>query len=214
MCDESANMCIDTCQDEIKNGDETDVDCGGSCDPCNLGQACLVSADCTEGTCEEGVCTIIVAPSCEDGLQNGDETDVDCGGTCGPCEEGESCNVDADCAVGTCDSGICTVGTSSEFEASILIDTDWGSGYCARIEMTNGASFATKGWSVLVDLNGSTTSSAWSGNYSPLPDGFQVNHLSWNAVIQPGQTSAQVGFCANRSGGAAVAEIVSATASY
>jgi cellulase/cellobiase CelA1 len=214
MCDESANVCIDTCQDELKSGDETDVDCGGSCEPCALGSACLVDADCSEGTCEEDVCTIIVAPTCEDSVQNGDETDVDCGGSCDPCEEGESCNVDADCAEGTCDSGTCVVSTTSEFEASIRIDSDWGSGYCATIELTNDGSLPTKGWSALVDLNGSTTSSAWSGNYSPRPDGFQVSNLGWNGIIQPGQTTAQVGFCANRQGGAAVAEVLSATASY
>ncbi len=29
-----------------------------------------------------------VTPTCTDGIQNGDETDVDCGGTCTPCETG------------------------------------------------------------------------------------------------------------------------------
>ncbi|MCI4649560.1 T9SS type A sorting domain-containing protein, partial [Phaeodactylibacter sp.] len=48
-----------TCDDGIQNGDETGVDCGGSCAPC---------------------------ATCDDGIQNGDETGVDCGGSCAPCQ--------------------------------------------------------------------------------------------------------------------------------
>ncbi len=53
-----------TCDDGMMNGDETGVDCGGSCDPCD-----------TEPT-----------PTCDDGMMNGDETGVDCGGSCDPCD--------------------------------------------------------------------------------------------------------------------------------
>lgn len=49
-----------TCTDNIQNGNETGVDCGGpDCPAC---------------------------PTCSDGIQNGDETGVDCGGPdCAPC---------------------------------------------------------------------------------------------------------------------------------
>ncbi len=57
-CNDSNTQKI-SCFDGIKNGDETDVDCGGSCNPC---------------------------PTCDDGIKNGDETAIDCGGTlCEPC---------------------------------------------------------------------------------------------------------------------------------
>ncbi|KEP64201.1 UNVERIFIED_CONTAM: sushi domain (scr repeat) domain-containing protein [Hammondia hammondi] len=58
----SAFSCVKpTCSDGARNGDETGVDCGGSCP-----QAC---------------------PSCFNGLRDGDEEDVDCGGSaCEPCE--------------------------------------------------------------------------------------------------------------------------------
>ncbi len=55
---------IPTCNDGIQNGDETGVDCGGSCQPCQT------------------------TPTCNDGIQNGDETGVDCGGSCAPCNTG------------------------------------------------------------------------------------------------------------------------------
>ncbi len=54
-----------TCTDGIQNGDETGVDCGGSC----------------PNACSTG-------PTCNDGVQNGDETGVDCGGSCPPCGNG------------------------------------------------------------------------------------------------------------------------------
>jgi len=54
---------------------------------------------------------------CGDGLQNGGETDVDCGGPdCDPCGEGQSCTIDSDCAGGTCCSGACCAAGLSCFE--------------------------------------------------------------------------------------------------
>lgn len=51
-----------TCTDGIQNGDETGVDCGGSCAAC---------------------------PTCTDGIMNGEEEGVDCGGPdCPPCYVG------------------------------------------------------------------------------------------------------------------------------
>src|SRR5688572_4536632 len=38
-----------------------------------------------------------VPMSCGDGALNGDETDVDCGGTCPPCEDGGDCVDPEDC---------------------------------------------------------------------------------------------------------------------
>src|SRR4051812_13688103 len=45
------------------------------------------------------------APTCSDGVRNGEETDVDCGGMgCMPCHLGAACMRDADCAGELCDS--------------------------------------------------------------------------------------------------------------
>eukprot|EP01047_Picozoa_sp_COSAG01_P072279 COSAG01_NODE_11451_length_1930_cov_58.784271_4_plen_227_part_01 len=54
-----------SCIDRIQNGDETDVDCGGSCASCGSSPP--------------------PRTSCIDRIQNGDETDVDCGGSCSAC---------------------------------------------------------------------------------------------------------------------------------
>jgi hypothetical protein len=44
---------------------------------------------------------------CADGAQNGNETDVDCGGICGGCSLGAACEVGGDCASGRCLLGEC-----------------------------------------------------------------------------------------------------------
>jgi len=88
-----------TCTDSFVNGDETDVDCGGSCDPCNAGRSCGGPTDCISGDCTMGIC---VDPACDDGVQNGMESDVDCGGACEPCMMGQPCNGGGDCVSRVC----------------------------------------------------------------------------------------------------------------
>jgi hypothetical protein len=46
-----------TCDDGIHNGDETDIDCGGSCQRCEIGMGCQLPEDCIFLTCTEGQCT-------------------------------------------------------------------------------------------------------------------------------------------------------------
>ena len=45
--------------------------------------------------------------TCFDGIKNTDETDLDCGGKCAPCEDGRSCAVVGDCQSAQCTTGIC-----------------------------------------------------------------------------------------------------------
>ncbi|MCD6497051.1 MAG: hypothetical protein J7M25_01960, partial [Deltaproteobacteria bacterium] len=67
-----------TCSNGVKDGTETDVDCGGSdCDPCDNGKACVGASDCVSGSCVNGVCVeqgqnlsiSFVAPTDDDGAQ-------------------------------------------------------------------------------------------------------------------------------------------------
>jgi hypothetical protein len=100
--------------DQVKNGTETDVDCGGgSCAPCANSKSCVGGSDCTSLSCVAAKCA---APSCTDQVTNGDETDVDCGGSvCGGCAIGKKCMQTADCAAaGVCDTNtkLCRVATS------------------------------------------------------------------------------------------------------
>ncbi len=49
-----------TCANGEKDGDESDVDCGGSCAPtarCDIGQTCAVARDCTTTSCMAKACS-------------------------------------------------------------------------------------------------------------------------------------------------------------
>ena len=72
----------DLCANNVKDQDETDVDCGGNiCDPCTEFKLCNVDDDCESGWCKGNVKCF--EPSCDDGEKNQDESNVDCGGVCG-----------------------------------------------------------------------------------------------------------------------------------
>lgn len=105
--------CPPTCTDKEKNGDETDVDCGGSCDAnCAISKKCEVGEDCTEGVCEGKICQ---PARCDDGVLNGTEPWTDCGGEClVKCQNDEPCFVAEDCESETC------------------VDTEAGDRVCAR----------------------------------------------------------------------------------
>jgi hypothetical protein len=48
------------------------------------------------------------APSCTDGIKNGSETDIDCGGSCvADCANGRACAVNGDCQSNNCVSLVC-----------------------------------------------------------------------------------------------------------
>ncbi|HTQ04098.1 MAG TPA: hypothetical protein VMI54_09580 [Polyangiaceae bacterium] len=102
------------CSNGVLDADtgETDVDCGGpDCHGCTLGGQCNVQSDCSEGQCLAGYCQ---TPGCSNGVQDGQETAVDCGGTCPGCATGQPCNVDGDCASGVCPDGHCASATCND----------------------------------------------------------------------------------------------------
>jgi hypothetical protein len=166
VCDVKQKKCV-SCNDGVKNGKETDVDCGGpDCGaclglPCDPARGCKNHTFCTNtgmhpdnvccatqcgDKCEacvklktgqpDGTCAPIPYPTdpdgecsglggcgktpgqcaCEDGLKNGDESDIDCGGSvCPGCAGGKTCGNATDCSVsaqqcvnGTCCTSLCT----------------------------------------------------------------------------------------------------------
>ena len=120
-----------SCTDGVKNGTESDVDCGGgTCAPCPGGKKCFLPKDCQGGVCAAGTCA---APSCTDKVKNGTETDVDCGGTCAAaCADGKDCMGAPDCVSGVClSSGKCAAPSCTDkVKNGTETDVDCG-GTCA-----------------------------------------------------------------------------------
>jgi hypothetical protein len=138
----SPNVCLGSvcgpanCADNVKNGGESDVDCGGPCPPCADGKTCNGGSDCLSTACVlTGFDFTCAVASCSDGFVDGTElgeTDVDCGGpNCMPCGTGLKCLADGDCLGGVCKSNLCaptcTDGQKNQGES----DVDCG-GPCAK----------------------------------------------------------------------------------
>jgi hypothetical protein len=84
-------------------GTTCDDDGGAVCDGNGACVGCLDDLDCTSPDVCDLVAQICVTPACLNGVVDGLETDVDCGGQdCAPCADGQIC-VD----FGDCDSGFC-----------------------------------------------------------------------------------------------------------
>lgn len=100
----SPHRCLaDHCADHRIDFDETDLDCGGSCSPCARTQACKVDADCASFDCDHTHGERCIPASCKDGVKDNDETDLDCGGSCGACAIGKKCTSLPDCVPHACD---------------------------------------------------------------------------------------------------------------
>ena len=138
-----------SCSDGLRDGTESDVDCGGaSCGGCAPGQHCCAGSDCSSLLCIAEACA---GATCVDGIRNGNETDIDCGGgTCPSCAGGMQCAISSDCTSHVCTGGrcalpSCTDGVQNGNETDIdcggscpacangrqcSVDSDCQSGFC------------------------------------------------------------------------------------
>jgi len=143
-CDaDDANACtLDTCIDgaavhePLDPGTSCDEDGGSFCDAQGRCVECLENAACTNHPGCAGEACICAAGHCKldrctNGVQDVDETDIDCGGaTCEPCANGRKCHIASDCTSAVCDDGSCAVPRCDDWVANgIESDVDCG-GIC------------------------------------------------------------------------------------
>ncbi len=122
-----AGECVNNgCANNQRNGNETDVDCGGpDCPKCAGGKMCTANTDCESAACAEGKCKL---PTCDDGVRDGLESDVDCGVACPTkkCPAGLACKVNGDCVSGVCSGGFCAPTCTDGAKDGAESDTDCG----------------------------------------------------------------------------------------
>ena len=111
-CDTVNKKCLPPAHDDgIKNLDETGIDCGGptaDVKRCPTGETCLMTSDCDAVLCN-ATTMVCDPPTPTDGLKNGTESDVDCGG--GAPTNARRCLINEGCKAGTdCTSGGCSLG--------------------------------------------------------------------------------------------------------
>lgn len=72
-------------------------------------------------------------PTCSDGARNGDETGVDCGGSCPKCSDNQQCQEGLDCLSGHCNAGTCAACTAdNQCPTGCLCNPIGGPGTCVR----------------------------------------------------------------------------------
>ena len=102
-------------------------------------------------------------PACTDKKQNGDETDVDCGGsTCPACAAGKQCKAAKDCATGLgCCNGTCTsLSTASNCGACGTVCP--GVTACTSGKCTCPSKMVKQGSACVEDFNGAAPASGWT----------------------------------------------------
>ncbi|MEP7119627.1 MAG: lamin tail domain-containing protein [Byssovorax sp.] len=119
---------------------------------------CTTAADCSSGSCVNNACE-----TCTDGAKNGNETGVDCGGSCIGCAFGSPCNANTDCGSGVCTNNICLVGG--------VLSTSPADGATAVLESSPLAITFT-GPMMPATLTAQTTSGACTGSIQVSTDGF------------------------------------------
>ncbi len=95
---QNTNNTAPGCANGQKDGFETDMDCGGTCNPCAQGKSCAKNIDCSTVNCINGTCGV---PLCSG-------TDFECGGDCAnKCGIGRKCIDAGDCVSGKCTANFC-----------------------------------------------------------------------------------------------------------
>ncbi len=110
MCDVAGEVCAQGecvpahCVNDTLDGDESDVDCGGSCPGCPNGDDCNVPGDCRSNVCVNNVCEPCVEHGqCPQGMYC-DPTTQNCRNKL---DDGEDCSGSAVCQSGFCPDGVC-----------------------------------------------------------------------------------------------------------
>jgi len=127
------------CNNTAKDGDETGLNCGGSCPGCKENETCSEDDDCTSNTCNPATGRCGPAATCTDKIKNGFEKGVDCGGSCPGCAAGANCTQNEDCASrfcsgGSCENVSCTNKKKDGYETSV----DCGGAMCPRCAVNAG----------------------------------------------------------------------------
>ncbi len=131
------------CEDGVKGGLETDIDCGGGvCGKCAGGKRCNSGTDCLSGKCLwDGSKNVCVDPAwCTNGAKDFFETDIDCGGSVCVlrCSPGQKCSGNSDCTTSLClwdgSKNVCVDKTTGCFDGKkdfFETDVDCGGSVCA-----------------------------------------------------------------------------------
>ena len=92
-----------------------------------------------------------------------------------------------------------TTTSQSQLKVVSNMQSDWQSGFCISMMVSNSGSTPVQDWQVTFQMNQASINNSWNGNFQPQGSQYVVTPLDWGKVIEPGQ-SRDLGFCANKLG--------------
>ena len=123
------------CGNGARDGDESDTDCGGSCNPCDLGARCDEATDCASRVCDQGdhcakcdsdaACDMAAGYRCQNGA------------CVLAAENGAACKQGSACRSGHCpaqDGVCCDKACDQTCEACVATKTGAADGTCALVD--------------------------------------------------------------------------------
>ena len=161
------------------------------------------------GTTSFGYCAVTTGPDHEPAIigvvaQGGDDP-VGTGGS--PGAGGTPSSGGTTSAGGSPGTG--GTGGGSSVTVALAMMSDWGSGYCSEVVLTNQGDAEIVDWSVDVDVPQATINNLWDGVTSDSSPGVvTIRAADYNESVLPG-AAARFGFCAVTSGTAYQPSVVS-----
>jgi len=166
---------METCDDKVESktcdGDCTAAACGDNVLNKSVGEVCddgnMSNLDVCTNTCK--------ASACDDKIQSGTESDVDCGGACmAKCGDGKMCGKSTDCGSGNCAMNKCAIAISCQQiktgslmapDGIYTIDPD-GAGMGASIKVFCDMTTDGGGWTMVFKVSSNIAGDAntlWNG---------------------------------------------------
>jgi endoglucanase len=80
------------------------------------------------------------------------------------------------------------------------LDSDWQTGFCYRVQVTNTGSSRSPGWYLTFRMSDAVIDNSWGGRFDRQDSEYTVEPFEWGRSLYPDQT-VDLGFCATKEGG-------------
>jgi endoglucanase len=90
--------------------------------------------------------------------------------------------------------------TSNQLKVTSHIYSNWQSGYCVSLKVSNSSSTKIQDWQLKFTMNQAAINNSWNANFKQQGNGeYIATPIDWAKTIDPNQTR-DIGFCANKQG--------------
>jgi endoglucanase len=89
--------------------------------------------------------------------------------------------------------------SDQQLQVQSTIQSDWQTGFCTAIRVTNQSSSSRRNWRLSFQMNQATMRNSWNGTFTRQGSRYTVEPPEWGRVIEPNQ-SIDLGFCAAKRG--------------